>query len=96
MSDRLRIADGRLPIRTGKVDIGQRISTALVADAWQELTLSADRIAVLPVTTADSPDEGITSGSNSIEQAGRGVRAVGVRLRRLPFTPDRLIAAALK
>ena len=96
MSDRLRIADGRLLIRTGKVDIGQRISTALVAEARQELTLPADRIAVLPVTTAGSPDEGITSGSNSIEQAGRGVRATGLRLRRLPFTPDRLIAAALK
>ena len=81
VSDRLRVVDGKLLIRTGKVDIGQRISTALVAIAHQELTLPPDRIEVLPVTTADSRDEGITSGSNSIEQSGYALRRAASTLR---------------
>jgi CO/xanthine dehydrogenase Mo-binding subunit len=81
VSDRLRIGGGRLLIRTGKVDIGQRISTALASIANEELTLPFDRIDVLPVTTADSPDEGITSGSNSVEQSGGALRAAAATLR---------------
>lgn len=81
VSDRLRLGEGKLLIRTGKVDIGQRISTALLAVANAELTLPFDRLKVLPVTTADSPDEGITSGSNSIEQSGAALRAAAASLR---------------
>ncbi|MCG6884717.1 MAG: molybdopterin-dependent oxidoreductase [Silicimonas sp.] len=81
VSDRLRIREGKLLIRTGKVDIGQRISTALAIIAHEELTLPFDRIEVLPVTTADSPDEGVTSGSNSIEQSGGALRAAAATLR---------------
>lgn len=81
VSDRLRLGDGKLLIRTGKVDIGQRISTALLCIAREELTLPFDRIEVLPVTTADSPDEGVTSGSNSIEQSGLALRRAAATLR---------------
>lgn len=82
VSDRLRIEDGKLLIRTGKVDIGQRISTALATIAHEELTVPFDRIGVLPVTTQDSPDEGISSGSNSIEQSGGALRAAAATLRQ--------------
>ena len=59
---------GQLLIHTGKVDIGQRISTALAQIAHEELTIPHDRITVAPVRTGISPDEGMTSGSNSVEQ----------------------------
>ncbi|WP_227271670.1 molybdopterin cofactor-binding domain-containing protein [Roseobacter weihaiensis] len=72
--DWLRVAQGRLVLRTGKVDIGQRISTALMRIAAEELSLPIDRIDVAPVRTGDSPDEGITSGSNSIQQTGQAQR----------------------
>ena len=81
VSDRLRLGDGKLFVRTGKVDIGQRISTALVAIVHEELTLPFERIEVLPVTTADSPDEGVTSGSNSVEQSGWALRRAAATLR---------------
>ncbi|SMX41074.1 molybdopterin cofactor-binding domain-containing protein [Maliponia aquimaris] len=90
VSDWLRVADGRLVVRTGKVDIGQRISSALVQIAHEELTVPFDRIAVAPVTTADSPDEGITSGSNSIEQSGHAVCKAAATLR------GRVIALAVE
>lgn len=79
--DWLRLGEGKLLVRTGKVDIGQRISTALVGIVAAELTLAPDLVEVMPVTTGDSPDEGMTSGSNSIEQSGRAVRLAAATLR---------------
>lgn len=72
--DWMRVEDGRLVLRTGKVDLGQRISTALARIAAEELTVPLDCIDVAPVRTGDSPDEGITSGSNSVEHSGRAQR----------------------
>ena len=72
--DWMRVEGGRLVVRTGKVDLGQRISTALARIAAEELTIGIDLIDVAPVRTGNSPDEGITSGSNSIEQSGRAQR----------------------
>ncbi|WP_102109325.1 molybdopterin cofactor-binding domain-containing protein [Oceaniglobus roseus] len=70
----------RLVIRTGKVDIGQRISSALARIAHEELSLPLERIEVAPVTTAGL-DEGITSGSLSIEHSGSALRAAAATLR---------------
>ena len=58
-------SDGRVIVRSGKVDIGQRISTALAAIAAEELDVTLDRIDMAAVETGVSPDEGVTSGSNS-------------------------------
>lgn len=73
--------DGRLQIQSGKVDIGQRISTALVQIVHEELTIPYSQIDVAPVRTGQSPDEGITSGSNSIEQSGHAIRCAAATLR---------------
>ena len=81
VSDWLTLSEGRLELRTGKVDIGQRISTALVGIVRQELTLPDASIAVQPVSTGHSPDEGMTSGSNSVEQSGRALRLAAATLR---------------
>ena len=81
VSDWLALSDGKLQVRTGKVDIGQRISTALLGIAGQELTLSPALVDVQQVSTADSPDEGMTSGSNSIEQSGYALRLATATLR---------------
>ncbi|MGD9294092.1 MAG: molybdopterin-dependent oxidoreductase [Roseobacter sp.] len=80
--DWLRPMEERLLLRTGKVDLGQRISTALVRIACEELTLPPVRVDVAPVRTDDSPDEGITSGSNSIEQSGKAQRLACATARR--------------
>lgn len=82
-----RIADwigernGRLLIHTGKVDIGQRISTALAQIAHEELTIPLRLIDIAPVRTGTAPDEGVTSGSNSVEQSGHAVRCAAASLR---------------
>lgn len=81
VSDWLVLRDGRLDIRTGKVDIGQRISTALVGIVQQELDLPLEQIGAEAVSTDHSPNEGMTSGSNSIEQSGHALRCAAATLR---------------
>ena len=64
----------RWAVRTGKVEIGQGIHTALRQIAASALGEELDRVQVAPVTTAGSRDEGTTSGSRSIEEGGALVR----------------------
>ena len=81
IADWITVQHGRLVIHTGKVDIGQRISTALIQIAHEELSVPWDRIDIAPVRTDHAPDEGITSGSNSIEQSGHALRRAAGTLR---------------
>ncbi len=74
--------DGTVVVHGGKVEIGQRISTALAAIAAAELHAPAHRVRVAPVVTGASPDEGMTSGSNSIEHCGEAVRLAAATARR--------------
>lgn len=82
VSDWLALSGGVLQVRTGKVDIGQRISTSLIGIVHHELTLPSEKIDVQPVSTKGSPDEGVTSGSNSIEQSGHAIRLAAATLRQ--------------
>ena len=67
-------ADGRVTIRPGKVEIGQGILTALAQIAADELDVELRRVAVDAASTAASPDEGVTSGSRSVEDSGLALR----------------------
>jgi len=75
------MADGRVQVRTGKVEIGQGLHTALAQIVADELGVALDRIDMLPVSTAHSPDEGVTSGSLSVQDAGRALRAACAALQ---------------
>ena len=81
ISDWLAVQGDRLVVKTGKVDIGQRISTALAQIAHEELGVPLQDIDIAPVRTGESPDEGMTSGSNSVEQSGQAVRKASATLR---------------
>jgi nicotinate dehydrogenase subunit B len=65
---------GRVTLRVGKVNFGQGISTALTQIAAEELDVALAQIVHAPINTQDSPDEGVTSGSFSIEHCGEAVR----------------------
>jgi CO/xanthine dehydrogenase Mo-binding subunit len=75
-------SDGRVLVRTGKVDIGQKISTALMLIAADELDIDPTRIDIATVETGAAPDEGITSGSNSMEESGDAVRRATATARK--------------
>ena len=80
----LRInADGTVTVYTGKVEIGQGILTAIMQVVADELDLSPQRIRLQTADTAHGPDEGITSGSRSIEESAVALRYVCAEVREL-------------
>ena len=81
VADWITLREGRLMVHTGKVDIGQRISTALLQIAHEELGVPYDQIDITPVRTGVAPDEGMTTGSNSIEQSGKAVQCAASTIR---------------
>src|SRR4051812_40846834 len=77
------IGEGRVAISPGKVEIGQGIVTALAQIAADELDVDIGRIEMIRASTAASPNEGVTSGSLSIQQSGRALRHACAEVRRI-------------
>jgi len=71
----LRInADGTVTVFTGKVELGQGILTALAQIAAEELDIAYERVEMISADTSRSPDEGMTAGSQSVENSGTALR----------------------
>src|SRR6267143_3952196 len=84
LSQWLRVhRDGTVSIYSGKVEIGQGILTALAQIAAEELGIALERIRMVPADTAASPDEGVTSGSLSIQDSGAALRHACAQARAL-------------
>ena len=75
--------DGEVTIRTGKVEYGQGIWTALAQVAAEELQVTLARVQVAPVSTSTSPDEGVTAGSLSVQDSGSALRQACAQARDL-------------
>jgi nicotinate dehydrogenase subunit B len=84
--------EGRVTVSPGKVEIGQGIVTALAQIAADELDVDISRVQLVRASTAASPNEGVTSGSLSVQQSGRAIRQVCAEVRRifLELASDRL------
>ncbi|NCA00349.1 MAG: hypothetical protein EBS88_13140, partial [Betaproteobacteria bacterium] len=67
-------ADGSVTVFTGKAELGQGILHALKLTAAHELDLPLTRIRIETANTAHSPDEGMTSGSLSVQDSGMAIR----------------------
>ena len=72
---------GKLTLKTGKVEIGQNILTALRQIAAEELELPFSVVDVLSGDTSVSPDEGPTVASLSIMMSGPAVRVAAAEMR---------------
>src|ERR1700731_2255658 len=84
--------DGEVTVSPGKVEIGQGIVTALAQIAADELDVDLSRVRMVRASTAASPNEGVTSGSLSVQQSGRAIRHVCAEVRQifLGLASDRL------
>src|SRR5215469_6305318 len=94
--------DGSATVFTGKVELGQGIVTALAQIAAEELDLPLGRIKMISGDTGQTPNEGQTAGSQSIEQSGTALRMAAAEARailidlaakRLGVAMDQLTAA---
>jgi nicotinate dehydrogenase subunit B len=74
---------GRVTVSPGKVEIGQGIVTALAQIAADELDIALERVQMVRASTAASPNEGVTSGSLSVQQSGRAVRQACAEIRQI-------------
>ena len=95
-------SDGVVEVRSGKVELGQGVLTALAQIAAEELGVDVARVRMIAAATDRSPDEGFTAGSRSIQQSGAALRQVCAEARaiyldvaaaKLAVPPDELDVA---
>ena len=92
----LRINDNEtITLFTGKVEYGQGIKTAIAQIGAEELAVEVERVRVVMADTAQTPDEGLTVGSMSLETSGRAIRwaAAAARHHLLSLAFEELEAA---
>jgi CO/xanthine dehydrogenase Mo-binding subunit len=75
-------ARGGVTVYSGKVDLGTGVRTALTQIAAEELDVPLDHVTVIEGDTALTPDQGVTSGSLSIEKGGMQLRQAAATARR--------------
>ncbi len=78
-------AVGKVTIFTGKCELGQGILTALAQIASDELDVAYERIVMVSADTARTPDEGMTAGSQSVENSGTALRFACAETRQILF-----------
>jgi CO/xanthine dehydrogenase Mo-binding subunit len=76
------LVDGTVTVRIGKVEIGQGIVTAMAQIAADALDLPLSSIRIETANTVTGPDEGVTAGSLSVQDAGATLRQVCEEARR--------------
>ena len=96
------LEDGRIRVYTGKIELGQGISTAVAQMAAEELNTDLSQIEVHLVETGVTPDEGYTAGSGSIVNSAMSVRYAAAyastllrerAARKLNVKPEQLTVA---
>ena len=71
-----------LQIYSGKVDIGQHISSTLALICSQITGVNYNQIEIIKLDTDISPDEGITASSLSVAVSGTAIKAASFTLRK--------------
>ncbi len=75
------LPEGKVNVFSGKVEIGQRIKTALALIVSDQLQVNIDRVVVTSGNTDLTPDEGYTAASFSMETAGSALRIIAAEAR---------------
>ncbi|MCE7055687.1 molybdopterin-dependent oxidoreductase [Algoriphagus sp. AGSA1] len=75
-------AEGYLTVLSGKQELGQGIKTALIQIAAEELYIPPQRCHIINSDTGQTPNEGFTAGSNSVEGSGSAIRQAAAEARQ--------------
>src|SRR5260370_34683966 len=76
-------SEGQVMISPGKVEIGQGLLSARAQIAADELDVDIGRVQMVRASTAGSPNEGVTSGSLSVQHSGRAIRQACAEIRQI-------------
>jgi CO/xanthine dehydrogenase Mo-binding subunit len=76
-------AAGHVTVTPGKVELGQGILTALAQIVADELDVALARVRVRAASTPGSPNEGVTSGSLSVQDSGMALRHAAAAARAI-------------
>jgi CO/xanthine dehydrogenase Mo-binding subunit len=74
--------DGRVTVYSGKVDLGTGVRTALTQIVAEELDVPMSHVSLIEGDTGLTPDQGVTSGSLSIQNGGMQLRRAAATARR--------------
>jgi len=74
---------GTITLFTGKVELGQDIRTSIAMIGAEELDVSLERIRVISGDTAQTPNEGYTVSSMSLETSGIAIRAATAEVKHI-------------
>ncbi len=75
--------DGRIEARSGKVELGQGLRTALAQIVASQLGVRVGQVVVCSASTDGAPDERYTAGTRSIEEGGAALAVAAAAFRRL-------------
>jgi nicotinate dehydrogenase subunit B len=79
----IRIDADAITVFTGKAELGQGIRTALTQVAAEELDVPFESITLVTTDTTRTPDEGVTSGSHSMQDSGMALLNAAANVRML-------------
>jgi nicotinate dehydrogenase subunit B len=80
----IRVApDGLVTVFTGKAELGQGLTTALLQVAAEQLDVAPGRIELVTADTGRTANEGFTAGSHSMQDSGTAILNAAAQVRGL-------------
>ena len=76
-------ADGTITVFTGKAELGQGVKTALIQLAAEELVVEPKAIYLVTADTSQTPNEGYTAGSHSMQDSGTAIMNAAAQVRTI-------------
>jgi len=76
-------AKGEISVFTGKAELGQGVKTALLQIAAEELEVDPAGIRLITADTGQTPNEGYTAGSQSMQNSGTAIRHAAAQVREI-------------
>lgn len=76
-------ANGEVSVFTGKAELGQGLKTAILQIAAEELEVDPVAIRLITADTGQTPDEGYTAGSQSMQNSGTAIRHAAAQVREI-------------
>ncbi|MBM1174523.1 xanthine dehydrogenase family protein molybdopterin-binding subunit [Microvirga arabica] len=73
--------NGKVSVFTGKAELGQGVKTAIIQVAAEELEIDPATIRLITADTGQTPNEGYTAGSQSMQNSGTAIRHAAAQVR---------------